>query len=94
MCKCQDTTDFKKALRIALSETTATQKLAVWENPENKKIYYGTVKEAESRLKKGKIECYFIPKKRDKEVTFSIVEKPEPEPEKAGKSKPGKAESK
>lgn len=79
MCKCAETTDFKKALRSALAETTDTRKMAVWEN--NEKIYYGTVQQAETRMKKGTIECYFIPKRRDKEVTFKIMETPEAEPE-------------
>ena len=91
MCKCQDTTNFKKALRVALSETTETQKMAVWENPESKEIYTGTVKQAEARLKKGTIECYFVPRKWDGDVTFKIVDQPA-EPKK--KTEAGKAEEK
>ena len=83
MCKCQEQTDFKVALRKALAESTDKQQLVVWENKESKIIYVGTVPEAETRLKNGKIECYFIPKKGSEKVTFKIVDKPEPSVEKA-----------
>jgi hypothetical protein len=76
MCKCQEQTDFKVALRKALSESTDKIQLVVWENKESKIIYVGAVEEAENRLKNGKIECYFIPKKGDEKVTFKIVDKP------------------
>ena len=79
MCKCEQQTDFKVALRKALSESTDKLQLVVWENKDSKIIYVGTVEEAENRLKNGKIECYFIPKKGDEKVTFKIVDKPEPE---------------
>lgn len=79
MCKCEQQTNFKVALRTALSETTDTKKVVVWENPENKQIYTGNIKQAESRLKAGKIECYFIPRKWSDQITFKIVDKPEPE---------------
>ena len=82
MCKCQEQTDFKVALRKALAESTDKLQLVVWENKESKIIYVGTVPEAETRLKKGKIECYFIPKKGIEKVTFKIVDKPEPSVEK------------
>lgn len=88
MCKCQDTTNFKKALRVALSETTETQKMAVWENPESKEIYTGTVEQAETRLKKGAIECYFIPRRWDGDITFKIVDQPAPEPVQKASRKP------
>ena len=78
MCKCEQQTNFKVALRTALSETTEDKKVVVWENPENKQIYTGSIKQAESRLKAGKIECYFIPKKGSDKITFKIVDKPEP----------------
>lgn len=74
MCNCTQTTDFKVALRQALAATTESQKMAVWENPDNKQIYYGTVEQAEKRLSKGLIECYFIPKKKAEKITFDIVE--------------------
>lgn len=78
MCKCQEQTDFKVALRKALSESTDKIQLVVWENKESKIIYVGAVEEAENRLKNGKIECYFIPKKGSEKVMFKIVDKPEP----------------
>lgn len=76
MCKCQEQTDFKVALRKALSESTDKIQLVVWENKESKIIYVGVVEEAENRLKNGKIECYFIPKKGSEKVMFKIVDKP------------------
>lgn len=79
MCKCQNQSGFKVALREAYAETTPENKIAVWENPENKLIYKGSVKSAEARLKAGKIECYFIPKKKENEISFRIVDRPEPE---------------
>lgn len=75
MCKCTEQTGFKIALREALAVTTETLKLAVWENKENNKIYSGSVKDAEKRLKSGKIECYFIPKMEKDKVSFKIMEK-------------------
>ena len=82
MCKCEQQTDFKVALRKALSESTDKLQLVVWENKESKIIYVGAVEEAENRLKNGKIECYFIPKKGSEKVTFKIVYKPDPSVEK------------
>lgn len=75
MCKCQEQTGFKVALRNALAETTETNKVAVWENKEDLQIYTGTVKQAESRLKSDKIGCYFLPLLKDGKVHFKIVEK-------------------
>lgn len=82
MCKCQEQTDFKVALRKALSESTDKLQLVVWENKDSKIIYVGTVEEAENRLKNGKIECYFIPKKGEDKINFKIVDKPYPAGEK------------
>ena len=75
MCKCQEQTGFKIALRQALAATTDTHKVAVWENKDNLQIYTGTVKQAESRLKAEKIECYFLPKLKEGKVSFKIVDK-------------------
>ena len=82
MCKCEQQTDFKVALRKALSESTDKLQLVVWENKDSKIIYVGTVEEAENRLKNGKIECYFIPKKGEDKINFKIVDKPDPSVEK------------
>lgn len=95
MCKCEQKTDFKVALRSALAATTETQQMAVWENTDSKEVFFGTVEQAESRLTKGKIECYFIPKKVKDQVSFDIVDTvPDPELKTAEKQKAPKSSEK
>ena len=51
MCKCQEQTDFKVALRKALSESTDKIQLVVWENKEDSEGLISYARENLSRYK-------------------------------------------
>ena len=66
-CNCTETNDFMAIIRKAYSENKIVWKIETGE------LVLGSEEQANLRLEKGKIECYFIPQKNNKGITFSVV---------------------
>lgn len=75
MCKCEQNSQFNYKLREAKSKG-----FVVWQSASGE-VVQGTEEKAKLRLNNGTIECYFIPKFSNGEVSFETVFKSNEQPE-------------